>query len=55
MKKDSVANWKKKAIGNTVSGGGSNSRSVPLAASIITNYNINLPVEQMIDIKTGAR
>ncbi|MFC0866273.1 DUF6551 family protein [Sphaerimonospora cavernae] len=45
-----VAQWKESSIANTVGGGGSSSRSAPLAKIIITEYNTGLtdPAELLV-------
>ncbi|MET8004192.1 DUF6551 family protein [Nonomuraea glycinis] len=54
LEKQSVGRWKANAIGATTGGGGSSSRSTPLAANIITVYNGRLGSEKMLSLATVA-
>jgi hypothetical protein len=42
LQKAPVGHWKMHAVRMTTSGGGSNSRSLPLAENIVTAYNSGL-------------
>ncbi|WP_280315929.1 DUF6551 family protein [Nocardia abscessus] len=50
LEKQTVARWKQYAVGMTPSGGGSASRSTPLANHIIANYNGRLGPEKMLSL-----
>jgi hypothetical protein len=48
LEKIPVTRWKGNAIGATSSGGGSSSRSTPLAGNIVTEYNKRLGADRML-------
>lgn len=54
LEKHSVGRWKGASIGGTTGGGGSASRSTPLAGNIVTAYNGRLGVDKMISLRAAA-